>query len=201
MPTWKLLPYVPPVEDVVVWRGGFTEDECDKIIELGEVAEFMKAKVGSSVEGGEENTAIRETDIVWIRPSEDTAWLFRKLADIVTKINFDKFQLDLEAFDGFQYSKYNENGHYDWHVDTWSISPDANFFRKLSVSLLLSHPEEYENGELLLSPNGNNLTPMILKPKKGDIVVFYSHTPHKVTRVTKGTRISLVTWCLGNKLK
>ena len=45
----------------------------------------------------------------------------------------------------------------------------------------------------------NNL---IVAPKsKGTMIVFDSRIPHRVTPVTSGQRISLVTWMLGPKLR
>ena len=71
--------------------------------------------------------------------------------------------------------------------------------RKLSASLLVSDPSEYEGGDLILLDYHNNEVKM---PKeKGSIIVFDSRLPHKVTPVTTGKRISLVTWMYGPKLR
>lgn len=195
----KIDVFMPPMEQFCIWRDGFTAEECDTIKQVGELSEFSQAKIGYG-DGVRENEDIRKTDIVWIQPDESTEWIFEKMNEIASKINFDKYQMDLDRFDGFQYSRYEEGGHYDWHTDIID-SPPGGLFRKLSFSLMLSDPEEYEGGELLLSIGGDEKTATPLKPQKGDLVVFYSHVPHKVSPVTKGQRITLVTWGLGDKIR
>lgn len=190
--------HVPLMEDLVIWSGGFTEEECDLIIQTGELFEFMKAGIGEGPGVVDEDT--RKTNITWIEPYDEHKWLFEKFNEIVAKVNFDKFQLDLRRFDGFQYSKYEEGGHYKWHKDL-SLMPNHGLYRKLSIVLMLSDPSEYEGGDLLLCTSGNLENIEHHRLEKGDIAFFYSTTPHKVEPVTKGTRLTLVTWCLGDKLK
>jgi PKHD-type hydroxylase len=192
--------YVPPMEPCVIWSGGFTDEECDSIKDTGELCEFLDAKVGSSGEDGTLDETARKTKIVWIQPKEETAWIFERMNEIVAKMNFDKFQMDLTQFDGFQYSKYEVGDHYDWHNDT-VLSPRSGLFRKLSFSLMLSDVDDYEGGEFLLSTSGSETKTEPMKVKKGDLVAFYSHIPHKVSPVTSGQRLTLVTWALGSKFK
>lgn len=187
------------MEDLVVWTNGFTTEECDLIIQTGELFEFMKAGIGDA-ENAVTDEDIRKTNITWIEPFEEHKWIFERLNEVVAKVNFDKFQLDLRRFDGFQYSKYEEGGHYKWHKDI-SRMPNHGHYRKLSVVVMLSDPSEYEGGDLLLCTTGNLDKVENHRFEKGDIAFFYSTTPHKVEPVTKGTRLTLVTWCLGDKFK
>lgn len=193
----KIDKYITNIEQFVIWSGGYTDQECDSIVQLGELAEFQKGSIG--LISGTTDFDIRNTDITWLQPTDESKWLFERMNELVSKINFDKFQLDLDRFDGFQYSKYKTTGHYDWHTDT-NHEHKHGLFRKLSFSLLLTSPEEYEGGELLFNDKGNQDMAYSIKPKKGDLIAFYSHIPHKVSPVISGTRISLVTWALGNKL-
>jgi PKHD-type hydroxylase len=194
--------FTPEVEYSCCWREAFTKDECDAIIQFGELAEFEKGRVGGGAdEEGRVDEEARETDIVWLPPTNDNDWIMKKLVAIAARINYDKFQVDLTAFDGFQYSKYQVGGHYEWHVDPMTKPIDCNMHRKLSFSLMLTEPEDYEGGELLISPTGKDGNIASLKPAKGDLIAFYSFMPHKVAPVTKGERISLVTWALGPKYK
>lgn len=199
--------FVPETEYSCCWKEAFTKEECDDIIQLGELAEFEKGKVGGGVEpdgSGKEGIVdpiIRETDIVWIHPTNENDWIMKKLAAIAARINYDKFQVELTAFDGFQYSKYKTGGHYGWHIDHIARPENCNLHRKVSFSLMLTEPEEYEGGELLISTEGETGSKASLKPSKGDLIAFYSFTPHKVSPVTKGERVTLVTWALGPKFK
>lgn len=192
--------FVPKWEDFVIWRGGFSPEECDMIIQEGELSEFKKAGLGYG-DNSHTNLAYRDTDIVWIEPKPETYWLFDRMNDICARINFDKFQMQIEKFDGFQYSKYTVDGHFDWHTD---VIPEPRYnkhFRKITLILMLSDETDYEGGELEICTGGNFETAQSMKLKRGDIVAMYSFTPHKVAPVTKGNRMTLVTWALGEKLK
>ena len=190
--------FVPPMEEFVVWEGGFTNEECDLIVQTGELFEFNKAGVGPS---GGVNEDVRKTNVTWIEAYEEHKWLFERMHTIVAKVNYDKFQLNLRRFDGFQYTKYEDGAHYTWHKDV-SLEPTPDgLYRKLSVVLMLSDISEYEGGDLLICDSGTFENVKNYKFKKGDVGFFYSTTPHKVEPVTSGTRLTLVTWCLGEKIK
>ena len=82
---------------------------------------------------------------------------------------------------------------------TIQIAADnRNRIRKLSASILLSDTTEYKGGAFLFAPEGN---PFEVEQSKGRMIVFPSWTPHSVTPVLKGTRVSLVLWFWGNKFK
>lgn len=76
--------------------------------------------------------------------------------------------------------------------------------RKLSVTISLNDPKEYEGGNLQfdLGPHSADRyhTCTEIRPK-GSVVVFPSHIYHQVTPVTFGTRYSLVAWSLGAPFK
>lgn len=192
--------FVPQMEDLVIWTGGFTDEECDLIVQTGELFEFRKASVGDDY-GNTIDEDIRKTNITWIEPHDEHKWLFERMHTIVAKVNYDKFQLDLKKFDGFQYSKYEAGGHYKWHKDVSLTPSPEGFYRKLSAVLMLSNPTDYEGGDFLLCATGNIENASKHRLKKGDVMFFYSTTPHKVEPVVSGTRLTLVTWCLGEKLK
>lgn len=192
-------PHLVAYTPYAVWQNSFTPEECDTIRQIGELSTFQNARIGGAGEGVTDES-IRNTQIVWIPPEQDKEWIFQRINSVVGKVNFDKFQLDLDVFDGLQYSKYEPDGHYDWHVDTITEPPDG-LFRKLSVAIMLSDPDEYAGGDLMVSSNGNNEKCEKLRLAKGSMVVFYSHLPHKVAPVESGLRISLVTWLKGPKLR
>jgi PKHD-type hydroxylase len=75
-----------------------------------------------------------------------------------------------------------------------------NKIRKLSVTISLNDPDEYDGGNLQFDfgPHKENRyhTCTEIRPK-GSVIVFPSHVYHQVTPVTRGTRYSLVCWNLG----
>ena len=70
--------------------------------------------------------------------------------------------------------------------------------RKISITVQLSDPSEYEGGDLQIKINaGQSDTPKGL----GNVVIFPSYLLHRVTPVTKGLRRSLVLWITGPAFK
>ena len=70
--------------------------------------------------------------------------------------------------------------------------------------LQLSDPSEYEGGQLELKESKKDKNSVSISEqdqkdimKKGSIIVFPSFFTHRVTPVTKGTRMSLVAWVSG----
>ena len=85
-----------------------------------------------------------------------------------------------------------------WYVD------DINFVgkvRKLSVTINLNKPGDYEGGNLKFDfgphTEGERYHECTEIRPQGSIIVFPSFIAHQVTPITKGTRYSLVLWSLG----
>ena len=73
-------------------------------------------------------------------------------------------------------------------------------FRKVSFSVQLSNPSDYEGGDLRFYRHST--TKFMEAPKdKGTLILFPSWTIHEVTPVTAGTRYSLVSWVNGPRWK
>ena len=70
--------------------------------------------------------------------------------------------------------------------------------RKLSFTLQLTDPSEYEGGQTMIH---NAKEPWAIPQTKGTITFFPSYTLHEVLPVTKGTRKALVGWVHGPRLK
>lgn len=124
-------------------------------------------------------------------PIEEFEWFYKNIEDKIMKANFYNYKFSIEKMDLFAYIEYHgsNKGHYDWHVDG-----QIHMGRKLSFSLMLSDPSEYEGGELILNDGREH----VIKPKKGQMIVFPSNVLHKVTPVTKGIRRVIVSWIYGS---
>jgi PKHD-type hydroxylase len=72
--------------------------------------------------------------------------------------------------------------------------------RKLSISIQLTNPEEYEGGELKLYDGDEDKT-NVMDKTQGTLIIFPSYVLHEVMPVTKGTRNSLVAWVTGPQFK
>ena len=112
-------------------------------------------------------------------------------------MNKKYFEYDLDYISDLQFTVYNgdTNDFYVKHIDTLY---ESTGIRKLSFSIQLSHPDNYEGGELQLHYSN---TPDIAKKEQGSMTIFTSHSLHEVTPITKGIRYALVGWVVGPKMK
>lgn len=172
----------------------FHESEIVEIIKFGNLYVENQGKTGSGL-----NEDIRRCKVAWMFPNRYTEWIYQKVSKIINNINEVYFHYDLTKLENLQFTKYNseENGFYDKHTDHM-MGPYLPENRKLSFSIQLSDPSEYDGGELILH-QGNK--PKIFEKQKGGIIFFPSYTLHEVTPVTRGTRYSLVGWVRGPAFK
>lgn len=179
-----------------VWNGGFTDEEIDKIIDLEKLQTFEKGRVGQGIIAPAP-AETRDSDVSWIHHDHHSDWLFDRLAGITSRVNYDHFLYNIDGIEAFQYTIYKPGGHYTWHWDT--EFGYLNWERKISLTVALTDPEEYEGGEFEIVTTGNIEEPVSFKPNKGDIVYFASWMPHRVKPVISGTRKSLVGWVMGKR--
>lgn len=188
---WQL--HTTTTEDWAWYSDICTEDELNMIIALGEAGEIIPATTGSpKTDIGVKE--VRSSNISWIAPNVPGAeWLFRRLTNTVILANDTYFKFDLSEIEHLQYTRYCVNDYYDWHKDMLYQEPGRNI-RKLSFSLFLDDPEDYEGGNLELMLGK---TPIVVEPSRGKIVFFPGYILHRVTPVTRGMRRSLVGWVKG----
>lgn len=171
------------------YTNAFNDQEILDIIKMGENAGMYAAVTGKNTEA----TSYRTSDISWIQESEESDWLFRKIANFAIDANKQMWNFDIWGYqDQLQYTTYDakKEGHYDWHGD---CGPDMSN-RKLSVVLQLTDPAEYTGGDLELNLCGNVTS---VQKGKGVIAFFPSFVIHRVSPVKSGFRRSLVTWLCG----
>lgn len=136
----------------------------------------------------------RSSHINWIEKNDASYDIYKKLIRFVKDANKNMWNFRLNSFtEDLQYSEYSSetNGHYDWHLD---IGENQSSTRKLSISIQLSDPEDYEGGELQFL-TGRHIR--IAPKSKGTMILFPSYMLHRITPVTKGVRKSLVYWVHG----
>ena len=104
---------------------------------------------------------------------------------------FSKFEGNISVnLKEIQVLKYNEGGHYEFHVDHGTHTP-----RTLSLIFLVN--DGYEGGDLIFA-NPERNKQIKVPPKKNTLLIWPSNFlyPHTVTPVTKGVRYSVVAWAL-----
>jgi len=159
-----------------------------------EFEEFQEATIGPN---GSEiiETQVRNSKTAWWYEDH---WVTSIFSHYFNKANRDLWEYDLTYLKGIQITKYDEGDKYDWHCD-YGAEPVVEHTRKLSATLLVTDPNEFEGGDLeIIDYHGNNIK---MERSKGTMIIFDSRIPHRVTPVTKGTRVSLVAWMLGPKLR
>lgn len=173
----------------------FTDEQIENIIVLGKRLGTKRAETGGE---GENCLHVRRSFVSWIAPNSETSWIFQILTSVAMSNNQQYWNFDLEKIEKLQFTHYlsTESGTYHAHTDPLNWTMPHN--RKLSMSLQLSDPKDYEGGELKLHTSAN---PTIISKQKGMMVFFPSHTLHEVTPVTKGERYSLVAWFHGPNMR
>ncbi len=189
------------------WRlfpGYFSPEECDQLLadhkdvpiwEGGVVSKASKENNDSG--NGENASVVKEIRNVTVKTVsvESSPWVYDKLCGLIWGVN-QAYKFDLVGFmECMQLLHYGDDiggGHYDWHQD-WG--PAYLSTRKLTVVVQLTDPAEYEGCETEVSCNG------IVPRGRGDVVVFPSFMPHRVTELTKGQRDALIVWVNGPPYK
>ena len=159
-----------------------------------EEEDWETGEVGNDEEGGEYPES-RQCDVSWIAELDWVSTIFTHYFHIA---NREIFEYDLTEMESVQVTRYDKNHFYGWHSD-YGTSADKGLTRKLSMSIILSDPEEYSGGKLQFIDYQGKV--QNVDKTRGTVVVFDSRTPHRVTPVLRGQRISLVAWMMGPKLR
>jgi len=172
----------------------FTPKLCQEIIDLSKTLDKKKGKI-AALDKNELDLKIRKSTISFI-PFNEMKFVYKDISKAVQKINRNNFGFDgIQLTEEAQITEYQKDNFYGWHTDTSINMNQESPVRKLSMTVLLNDPNEFEGGNLEIA----NLT---MKPmKQGHATIFASFLQHQVTPVTKGVRRSLVMWFGGEPFK
>tara|TARA_R100000541_G_scaffold19575_1_gene29572 strand:- start:134 stop:715 length:582 start_codon:yes stop_codon:yes gene_type:complete len=185
-----------------VFKKGLPIEFCNKIISLSNSQNKNKASVSNK------DSTKRISNITWL----DESWINETLKPYIDKANQDcGWNLQWDYTEKAQFTEYKKGQYYKWHIDQLDKPYGERFgkdwqgkVRKLSVTVSLSDPEDYEGGRLEFytsTPYEQKVISCDQILDKGSLVVFPSFIWHQVTPITKGTRKSLVLWNLGYPYK
>ena len=122
--------------------------------------------------------------------------MIKKVIDCVIKVSAECFKFPIGTVEAMQYAEYGEGMYYEEHCDSGQT---LDHDRDISVSVFLSPRDDYEGGNLqLLDESGKSY---IAPRQRGTMILFDSRTQHRVLKVTKGCRKSLVGWTIGPRWK
>ena len=172
------------------WNNAFSKEECQTIINIAKDKGLIKGTTKGV-------TDARDSKISWLYAVDNIEWVFRRVTDITLNLNERFFKFDLFGInEGLQFTNYEApSGKYGKHIDR-AVNIAV---RKLSISIQLTNPEDYEGGELKLYDGEENGT--VMDKSQGTLILFPSYVLHEVMPVTKGERNSLVTWVTGKQFK
>jgi PKHD-type hydroxylase len=156
-----------------------TKEECDSIVEEFSKSNLETAGIGANFIG-EELKRIRDSQVILT----NIDWVKSKLKSFLkTELQFKGYELD--EIEKFQFTKYTNGGHYDWHTDT-----GLNFGNRF-CSIVIQLNDYYKGGELLYKKDSTEIE---FEKGIGNLFIFNSSLEHKVNPITFGSRYSLVSW-------
>jgi len=180
----------PDLVNYYLYENGFNNEEIQKVMDL---ANEMGGTEGT-LEGGGVSHSMRTSELKWFnRKDPKYEWLYNKIQWFIDDANEHMWHFNITGFrEPIQFTTYysHNNGKYDYHTDVGLYSSH----RKISLTVQLSDPDDYEGGDLMFL---RVKEPEIMTRKKGSVIVFPSYLLHRVTPVSKGTRHSLVIWVAG----
>ena len=167
-----------------------------ELSEIDKGIKKLKKEKATTVGGGKDD--VRSSQVRWIPQSTEWWWLYEKLSGMIQEANNALWRFDLYHMpEQIQFTEYyaTEKGHYTWHQD---IGPGLLSKRKISITVQLSDPSEYEGGELEMWSGGHETSVTTAYKGAGSVFIFPSYMMHRVTPVTKGVRKSFVLWVGGS---
>tara|TARA_R110000824_G_scaffold386396_1_gene581308 strand:- start:376 stop:978 length:603 start_codon:yes stop_codon:yes gene_type:complete len=190
------------------YRNALEEGACNLFRTIGEDKMLKEARTASGI------SVTRRSNVAFFDTVETLIVKDNVMPFIIESNTNNNWNYSIDYLEDAQFTTYHSDDHYGWHKD-WcckkcSRNEDGDETgikgaRKISCSILLSSPDEYEGGEFKIE-NGE-ISRMddgvFLKcedaniKNKGDMVVLKSDTFHRVAPVTKGVRKSLVLWFSG----
>ena len=176
----------------------FSPEQCQDIINVGHQQKAQKALVGQkeNKQGGYD-TKTRITTISWI-PFKGLPDMYKIIERSMLQVNRNHFGYEgMTITEQAQFTEYPKGGFYDWHMDADVNCITEPPVRKISMTILLSNQSEFEGGDLEFMSEGNK-PPQLMQ---GQAIFFNSLIRHRVAKVKKGIRRSLVMWFGGPPFK
>ena len=207
----------------------FSKREIDDVLRLSATLPEDEGMIGipsndadaaDGDEHGSTDDQIRSSNVKWFTENALPEEFEQKLADGINKANLEAgWNHSWEYKENTQFTIYNaqpekaKGDFYTWHTDAGPIPYDNGLHRKLSCTIQVSDPDDYEGGHFQWLEPQRQFDKMKLKPtvdidqcvctapfsskEIGSLIVFPSFLYHQVTPITRGIRKSMVSWFVG----
>ena len=201
-----------------IWYYTNLPEDIVEILEKDVTDNYENNMADSRLHGDALNKELRNSQNAWI---PTTHWVGGFIWHYIERANRENFLYDLRCIDGesMQFTRYAAGQYYGWHNDAGLstqykpvsvgnraeglkddfVNENTELVRKLSFALQLSDPDDYEGGNVQLMDEGGKS--YVAPRQRGTIMLFDSRTPHRVQKVTKGVRKSIVGWTVGPRWK
>jgi PKHD-type hydroxylase len=173
-----------------------SEETCDKAKK--EFEEFPTKKAAMGFDSEMVENKFRDTTITFV---PDTHWYTKIMYDFGLLGNKTcEWGFDITVNENIQFAEYAPGQHYDWHMDTFFLTPMEKSLtdRKVTVVCLMNDTSEFEEGALQIRMEGSEYTVPL---EKGSMVAFPSFLYHRVIPVKSGLRKSATMWLSGPRFK
>ena len=181
----------------------FTAAECDAVVDAVDELVWKPGRVATPA-GADTAYSIRSCSIAEL---VDRAVIDRLQAWLLD-LNRELYAFDATGFldiDPITAMRYGVGDHFGWHIDNATAHTAS---RKLSFSLQLSDPADYDGGDLelaLYTPTlggvGDCRVYRDQIRRRGAITVFPAFHLHRISPIERGTRTALVGWIHGSRFR
>jgi len=181
-----MIPQLPRPEREYNWQDKiFTQDNVLTPEECAELIEWAKGPNSGLHKGIPRHnywkSSFHTTQLV------DTK-LHEKLQPLWHSI-IDHFKFDIDFIEEYELKCYGPGDFFDAHTDL-NYSLTNNLERKITLSINLSDPSEYEGGKF------TNMG-LVMNTTQGSCSAFPSFFRHQIYEVTQGERWSMIGWAWG----
>lgn len=186
-----------------LWNGVLPAAVCQAVVDTFVVNEFSAATIQTADGSSLTDDRTRRASNMFVEPEH---WAGALASHFANQGNLT-WQFDLSGLGTLSFLRYDESSHFQWHIDTLSYDRTdygrlgTGLERKLSVTVNLSDPADYDGGELEFLNGLGQLIKQSELRERGSVIVFPSTVGHRVTAVTRGVRYALVGWMVGPPLR
>lgn len=203
----------PHLHGILILRNFFSHEECDRLkSESHDWAEHIATVVTDPGKPNEKHSKeyeklrkghirhwnLEQNGLTWFHSTLHKAALtYHDMFPDGPAFNLKRPRMSVEVA-----CYTNKGDHFAPHQDMYIRSEHlrdkiaSRQTRKLSMSCLLSDPDEYSGGHLNMMAHKGVVNTMPLS--KGDICLFPSYQVHQVTQLKGGERYALVCWVTGD---
>lgn len=172
------------------YLGELSAEVCDQV-----VAELLQTPSQDAAMGPGGETKEHSTRNTKVHFAPHNYWLADQFEKFAQEANSAcSWNYDVTGKESIQFAEYEQNQHYAWHTDTFTLSGRPED-RKITVVALLN--DDFVGGHFDLKLYSEYRAPL----KKGSIIAFPSILEHRVTPVESGKRYSATLWLNGPRFR